>query len=396
MRLAPHLAPLAALALLALTPWTAEAQDAPTLLILEEKFEGDVPGKVKTALQAALPKALQEDKRKPKVLGVKETREALLASNPALAGCFDEGCLKRVGEVLKSPVAVRTLISGESQIYDYQIWFYDLSSGKVALNEKVTCEVCTGDEATQLYTRSLKDSLQRLTFAATPSEPPKQDPPKQEPPKKDPPKQDPPKVVSGPRVTLKVAADPPSALLELGDLPLGTGKASAEVKPGVYKVRARAEGFETREVEVQLDEGGQGPSLVFLQLVPQRAEGEKEAPREQPAPATQEARSPALFGLGWGLVGLGVGGVVGGSYLLGLDGDTTCSTGEVWQCPRVFNTTFEGSMLLGAGAISLTSGVFLIVDNWGGEAAQPSQPSGATLQLAPTPGGGLVGLSTRF
>ena len=151
---------------------------------------------------------------------------------------------------------------------------------------------------------------------------------------------------------------------------------------------------------------GEGLQTLLMQASPLRQSCEdmhrvgvgapRFAPREQPAPATQEARSPALFGLGWGLVGLGVGGVVGGSYLLGLDGDTTCSTGEVWQCPRVFNTTFEGSMLLGAGAISLTSGVFLIVDNWGGEAAQPSQPSGATLQLAPTPGGGLVGLSTRF
>lgn len=390
---------LAALTLLGLLPQAALAQSKPRVVILGEAFDGDVPDKLQKAMRASLQEVLKKDRRGLAVMDQKATQDTLQDKNPALVGCVTERCLQRVGVTLQASAALKTAVSGEAQIYNYEIWIYDLTTGQIALNEKATCEVCTNEEATSLYARALGDALQRVPLQPPPAPEPPPEPPKvvEAPKVVDPPKEKPPKAQpSAPKVSLKVKASPPGALIELGDLPLGAGDASVDVAPGTYRVRVSADGHQPRELQLEITPD-QGPVLVYADLAPAASPANQSGDEAPPAPSpTPRAGNLGLTIAGWSLIAVGAIGTGAGAWLLGLDGDTTCAEGEVYQCPRVFNTTTEGSLLLGGGAILLTSGVFMAI--LGADDDEPA-PSGAAqlhLGLDPRRQEAFVGFSTPF
>ncbi len=96
------------------------------------------------------------------------------------------------------------------------------------------------------------------------------------------------------------------------------------------------------------------------------------------------------------LIALGVGGTVGGGILLGLDGEITCQDGDVITCPRVFETTTTGSLLLGAGAVSITSGIFLLIWNAFTEDPPPAAAHNLQFQWDPRQNAGLFTTGFRY
>ncbi len=86
-----------------------------------------------------------------------------------------------------------------------------------------------------------------------------------------------------------------------------------------------------------------------------------------------------------------------GAYLLSIDGDTTCNSGTLQQCPRVFNTTTEGSLLVGGGAAILTSGIFMAILGSGpDEPKQPATAQGLSLGFDPQAKTGFMSFSGNF
>lgn len=375
----PRVALFAALFLItsALTLEARAQSEGGTIIVAKESFAGDVPSGVKASLKSTLTEALKADSRSFKVITAKETKNQLVDKNPSLAGCLTESCLKRAGKALDANLAVSTEVFGEAQIYDYKISFYDLSTGKVAQKKEVTCEICTGTEASELFRRTLVSTLSAVKIA------------KPKPP-------EPPKEVAPAKVELKITVEPAEASIELGDLPLGTGEVSTQVKPGIYTVRAYAEGYETKTTDITISPDTKKPRAVYVHLAPVEqkvAAPVLPPPVAAPAPA---ANSPLPI-VGWSLVALGAVSTATGGYLLSIDGDTTCASGEVYQCPRVFNTTLEGSLLLGGGSAMLTSGIFLLILDADRNDRKQSKPATSfQLSVDPVQGGGFAGIRSTF
>ena len=96
---------------------------------------------------------------------------------------------------------------------------------------------------------------------------------------------------------------------------------------------------------------------------------------------------------GWGLA---VGGAIltaGGTFLILLDGDVTCSDGRGRrECPTVYNTKPHGITALGLGGAMFGAGVSLLLVTYLGEDAQPA----LTPTVEPTADGAALGLHGTF
>ncbi len=390
---------LAALLTLGLVASAAHAQQTQAPIgVLRVESRGDIPAALSNDLQKIIEGALRADSRSLRPISPDKMRELLLEKSPALAGCETEDCLLRIGQLTGIPLGLTAVATGDAQIYDFKITFHDLTTGKIVLAEQGSCEICTEDEALKAFKDTVSLALTRVTLPEiAKKDPPKEDPPKKDPPKKDPPKEDP--APQGPMTTVDVVVVPAQASLSLGDMPLGVGTATRSLKPGNYRIRAAAEGFEPLDAELVVGDKASGP--IMLRLHMSRIATEATSPVEQPS---DEAEIVGIHhpGVGWTLAVLGAGAAGTGGYLLAIDGLTTCAEGAVNECPQVFETTGPGAVLLAGGAVLLSSGLALIIlDAVTGEPAlEPSKPEAPATDVGlfvdPSSGGALVRLSRDF
>lgn len=376
----PFIPVLGLLLALILTASTAVAQDdakeAPGVAVLGLDLAENLPADVVRACAKQTGPAVQADERKFRYIDAAKARDALMKKSPALAGCFETDCVKRAGDVLDASAGIRASVTGEAQIYDIEVTFYDLQTGKELLTETKACEICTAQETGNLFAKTIQLGLRKVDVKARVKEAPK----KVAPPKKDP--------SSEPKVAVKVRVLPAEGLIELGDLPLGSGTATTELTPGQYTLRGRLEGYQTQEVPVTIEPKG-NPVDIYVQLAP-------EATVVETPSGGGLQKSTARLVTGWILAVVGAGGAGAGGYLLWLDGQVTCATGSFSECPSVFETTTPGVLAFGVGVAALTSGIFLIALDTSAEEAPAPSAEGLDLGLDPTTGAGVVQFRTNF
>jgi hypothetical protein len=367
--------------------WAQGSKTSVALLSVESS--GSIPAKVAATYARALESLISKDSRGLAPLSTAKTKGLLMDQNPALAGCITEKCLVRVGQSTGLTVGVVASASGEAQIYDFEVAFYDLTTGKTATKERGSCEICTDDEALKSFNDTASRALKKLVLpkapekvvAPTPKKPEVKKPAKKE-------------VLT----TVDIVVMPQSADLLLGDLPLGSGTATRTLKSGKYTIRAKAEGYEDLESELMITEKPSGPIMLRLQMAKTHA-----------APALEEAgeKSPQVVetyglhkpGLGWTMLILGSGAAAGGAYLLTIDGKTTCAEGDINECPNVFETTAGGTGLLSAGALSAGVGLVLVILDivTPTEADLQSEDGGKIgLEVDPEAGGAFIQWGTTF
>jgi hypothetical protein len=310
--------------------------------------------------------AVKADERKFAYIDAANTRSRLAAKSPALAGCLEKDCLKRTGKVLRASAGIKATVSGEAQIYDIEVEYFDLTTGERVHTEKSTCEICTATETGNLFGKTIQLGLRKVDVRRRSKKTARKKPKK------------PVEVTT--KVSVKIHVMPPEGVVELGDLPLGTGTATTDLEPGSYTVRGRLEGFMTQEVPITVTSKS-APIEVYIQLAP-----EPEIITVAGSGGLEKSGGRVVSG--WLLTVLGAGGVGVGSYLLWIDGQVTCSSGTFNQCPSVFETTAPGMAAFGVGLVSLTSGIFLLgINAVAGELA-PDEPAARGLDLRVDPATG--------
>lgn len=356
------------------------AAQAPPLPVLRLEYGGSIPPVVQAEVRDALAQGGPAGSGPVEVIDAEATRKKLLDASPALAGCESKECLKRSGEVLKATAGLAVEVQGEAQIYDMQIIVYNLTDGSTATSEKFSCDVCTAREVGEKFTTTLQTVLKRVQVKA-----PAQPEIKIAPPKEDP------KPVKPALVEVQIKATPAEARIFLDDAPLGAGSAAVKLAPGDYQVRTEAAGFEPTRTTLVVKPDAPGPIKLELALSPivaAQVTPPTPEPTPEPAPAAprQESSTGRLVGGGVAL-GVGLGALGAGAWLLGLDGEATCAEGAINQCPNVYETSAGGTVLVAVGASSATAGLFLLLwDVLTGEptpAAAPAATSGLRLHLAP-------------
>jgi hypothetical protein len=349
---------------------------APAVAILALELDEALPTDVSRNCAKQLGPAVQADERKFRYIDPAKARDGLVKRSPALAGCFETACIKRAGTVLDASVGIRASVAGEAQIYDIKVKYYDLVTGKKLLEETKTCEICTALETGNLFAKTVQLGLRKVEVTPRKKAEPKVVTPTEKP------------AVSGDKVAVKVRILPEEGLIELGDLPLGTGAATTELMPGQYTLRGALEGYQTQEVPVSIEPKG-SPLEIYVQLAPNPEVSESTGGGLQ--------KSTGRLVAGWILAVVGAGGAGAGGYLLWLDGQVTCATGTFSECPNVFETTTPGILAFGAGMVALTSGIFLIALDATAEEAPAGPPAaGFDLGLDPTTGAGVVQFNTSF
>ncbi len=357
------------------------ADPAVAVAVLALELDEGLPTDVSRACAKQIGPAIQADDRKFRYIDPAATRDGLIARSPALAGCFETACIKRAGTVLDASIGIRASVGGEAQIYDIKVKYYDLVTGKKLLEETKTCEICTALETGNLFAKTVQLGLRKVEATPRATE---------EPPAK---VVTPTEVKKAPaeKVSVKVRVLPVEGLIELGDLPLGSGTASTELEPGQYTLRGALEGYQTQEVPVTIEPKG-SPIEIYVQLAP-----DPEVIEGSGGGGGALQKSTARLVTGWILAVVGAGGAGAGGYLLWLDGQVTCATGTFSECPNVFETTTPGVLVFGAGMVALTSGIFLIaLDATAEEAGDAAPAASFDLGLDPTTGAGVVQFSTSF
>jgi len=349
---------LTALALASLGAAEVHAQSTP-LPVVKLDYTGDVPKLVQNEVDAAIDTVVKNDGRKLALLDAAATRKRLFDLSPALSGCVTADCLKRVGELLNATAAVSIVVQGEAQIYDMEIVVYDLGAGKTAASEKFSCDICTAKETATRFAATFTTVLGRADIkrpAATVKTIAEATPPV-ETVKTLPVDKKTEKTPESVKTHVVLTAVPDTSTIALDGTRVGTGTAALELAVGVYMVRVEAEGYAPSELPLRVDPGAEGPIKLDLSLEPLPAVETPVAP-----PVAEDGDGSRLV-IGAVALAAGLGGLIGGAVLLSMDGDTTCSTGAINQCPNVYETSALGTSLVALGTASATTGMFLLLWN---------------------------------
>lgn len=165
------------------------------------------------------------------------------------------------------------------------------------------------------------------------------------------------------RGTLYVTSIPDHAEVKAGSLVLGLTPLRIARFAGSLALEISASGFQADRRTVELTNGER--TEIAVTLVPQPARGADVPvrPLRQPRPAWR-------IGLGVGALAAGVGMVVLGASALSVSGRCTeAFEPPVMACPRFFDTTAIGGVLVGTGAALGVAGALLVA--WPGRAAPP-------------------------
>jgi hypothetical protein len=139
----------------------------------------------------------------------------------------------------------------------------------------------------------------------------------------------------------------------IGRLPLTT---SVVVEPGVIRIHAAAPGHEPGDFTATVAAGEEvvaKAELVPIPIVP--------LPATPVAPLSLPPRPRWAAWTGTALVGAGVAAAAAGIVWLAIDGNGTCDPAPAGACQRRYDTSLQGWLAVGAGAVLVGAGVGILV-----------------------------------
>ncbi len=327
----------------------ARAAPRPRVAVLEILIEGDAAPEMRGQLDKSLSGGLYAAGWE---VVAREDVAKKLKGSPELIGCVTTTCLEEIGEMVGTSRFVRVRITAAGATYTIEIELFaaDVATGPIARLEKA-CAPCTFDEANEL----MSEAARQLREGA------------------------------GDRVLVRVASDPPGAVIELDGVALGVAPLETEVLPGDHVFRAklagRADALMTTSIEVQR---GGAAQVVALTLPPPESvpDGGGAGAGGDHGDDGSDAQRPYKMWK-WAATGGAAIALVSGIVLLSMDGDGIGCPPGPGQCPDHYETTAGGA------ALTLTGAALGGVATWMFLKDRP-QADAATVGARPTSGGALV------
>jgi hypothetical protein len=324
--------------------------------------------------------------------GFKKTRKRL---DPVVRDCYTADCLKKAYEATDSEAGLGIEITGEAQIYNWTITFWNLRTGEEIKTKTGTCELCGRAEVTRTFRESLKAALIGTSVPKAPQAGSGGSGAEESGGAQD---------TGARKVALRVSVVPKEAMITINGEDAGAGDVTEAVGAGEHTVGFKLEGYQGLRETVIVDEGTEGPVLLRVHLSrtdPEAVEvsGGSIGPVDRMGADKRNLYGAISAGTGAVLLGTGI-------YLTSIDGDAACDPGVPQdECPEVYATGGAGTALGVIGATALTTGVTLLIwetlagksdpasddsDNGDSPDAGDGDRDGADVQFGPslTPGGG--------
>lgn len=343
--------------LVALLFWSAIASAQETAIVFDTAFDGTGP-----ALQDRFRRAVHDGLNTAPlftVLTEGATRQRLGDEADRLMSCGGESsCVSEAGAVSGAQIGVATSVSEAGEIYTFTIDVYDLTSGEGIFFTDAECVLCTVEEALGTVTEMGQEAAASFSSGA----------------------------VTALGTTLFITVVPSTAAIYVDGTEVGQGYAEVEVAGGTHRLRFSAEGYQTAESDLVVADGDEDKEISVT-----LTEGEEEAPTVRGQGLLANADTTVLGSV---FVGTGLVSTITGIVLIAMDGDSTCSDGDLEDCPEVFDTKTGGTVLTVMGAASLTAGVFFLL--WDTLAGEPQSASTPSVGLGVSTDGLGVVLSGQF
>lgn len=278
--------------------------------------------------------------------GFRETRNRL---DPVVRDCFTSDCLGKVQDEMGAEVGLTVTITGEAQIYNWTLTFYNLYSGEEMKSRTGTCELCGRAEVERTFRESLKAAL---IGTATPRDPQAAGTPENS-------GSSTARPDTGAQIALRVSVVPKEATITLDGEKMGAGDVTEAVSPGEHVVGFKLEGFQGLRETVIVDENTNGPVLLRVHLSRTDPETVTVAGAQGPVDrlGSNKRNLYGAISTGTGVVLLGT-----GIYLASIDGEPACSDGVAEsECPEIYATGGAGMTLGVLGTAAISTGVTLLI-----------------------------------
>jgi hypothetical protein len=364
--------PLTLLFLVSCLPLTANAQNSTGLTIAPLKSAGAVPEADRRGYEAALRKTAAT------VLQVKtsdETAKALKKGN-VRPDCATDSCGAAAARATGARFILHATVSNSDEIYQVELSLFDSAFSK-RTKVDAECELCAADEVKG----TLKTVFSKLGEALAIKAP----------------------AVAGAAeentMRITVESTPSGAQVRLDGEERGVTPLTTSVTAGRHRVEVSKAGYASAvrvvnalnamsKISVKLEPGAPG-AVAGPPISSGSSAGDgTEQPLDSLVAGTRAKR--VNRGLGYGLAAGGalLSGL--GSWLILIDGEVTCPSRGIRECPHVYNTNTPGLLAMGVGAGLLGAGVTILIQ-------QTVSRKGEVQALAiPTSDGGVVGFGGRF
>ncbi len=228
---------------------TAFAAQAATVLPIK------MVGSTDPVAQAVLQGAVSQSLREQKILDVSAAeRDAILLSEPKLAGCLTELCMERIGRLLDSQLVLRAqaTLSGTSREpapstkghgaaaadtadgdWEVRIDVFDVEVGAIGASLSSSCRACSAKQAAQ----AMSELVGRAVLESA----------------------------SRPRGYLAVTSVPSNAIVFVDGTELGYTPYKRITFVGSHKIVVRSTGYRSYQGEVQIDESKKQSVSVTLE-----------------------------------------------------------------------------------------------------------------------------------
>lgn len=304
-----------------------------------------------------------------------------------LQGCFDEDCLKTIGDELNARVGLRIEFDVEDHFYDWTVSFFDLLSGEEVSQELGTCELCGRAEVVEQFRATVGVHLGILDIADEHEEP-----------------IEPEVQIDDDHTEVRITVAPEDTRIFVDDTPVGEGTATLELEKGSYDVRFSHDTHHgLRETLVITDDSA--PLFVLRIHLREGSEMERQAVVREGGMVQRlgSKRKP----IGWSAIGTGAALAVTSVVLADRHGQPNCPPDvALQQCPEVYDTASTASLTAIIGAVALTGGTTLLLwpslaGDFGDPPDDTSDDAGddtdveAHLEVAPAVGRSFSGLTLR-
>ncbi|MGM0555156.1 MAG: PEGA domain-containing protein [Myxococcota bacterium] len=325
--------------------------------------------------------------------GFRKTRKRL---DPVVRDCSTPECLKKAYEATDAEAGLGIEITGEAQIYNWTITFWNLRTGEEIKTKTGTCELCGRAEVTRTFRESLKAALIGTSVPEAPQADTADtgdagggDSGATE-------------DTGGKKVALRVSVVPKDAAITIDGEDAGAGDVTEAVGVGEHTVAFKLEGYQGLRETIVVDDSTEGPVLLRVHLSrtdPEavKVSGGSTGPLDRLGAPKRNLYGAISVGTGAVLLGTGI-------YLTSIDGEAACDPGVPQdECPEVYATGGAGTALGVIGATAATAGVTLLIwevlagksettndDSDGGDTPDAGDDDGAEVKFGPslTPGGG--------
>lgn len=360
--------------LLLLLPTAVAA--APTIVAPPLLPGKGVPAAIGAQFDISLRKALA---KKGTLIGAAQTSAGMSAVGAA-GNCNTDDCGQKLAAQTKARFVVSATVSSADEIYQVTLTVYDASRTERSVVNGV-CELCTAGEVNGTIATAVGKLDTALGKAAKPAAPQPQ--------------------------SFEVKSNPPGAEILIDGKQVGKTPATIQVQPGQRVVELRKAGFVASRSTVII---ANKPASFVMELkavpppvaavpVSKPAVVPVKPPVAAPVTAAPRPVNPGLQGAtgkynnaAWGMTigGLALAGV--GTWLIVLDGETTCDDGRGrTTCPTVYNTKAVGIAGLGLGAALIGASIAIFAVG----PADDAPAAGTAFDVLPE-GGGMVRFGGQF